>query len=203
MNKDEFHRQSVERPGILEALERDAAKIAGDPRRVLLCFTTDPYQVGGNHLTTRQAIKILHRHDLGVEILTKGGGAVLDFDLLGPKDRVGATLTFSNFEDSVIVEPHAAVWQRRIGMLRMAKNAGLQTFASMEPVIRPEQTLALIEMTSPFVDFFKVGKWNHSAEANRIDWKRFGVNAVELLERLGKKYLIKADLASEIGNYYD
>ena len=44
MSKAEFHAESRTRPGILEALERDAKQLEGDPRPVFLCFTCAPWQ---------------------------------------------------------------------------------------------------------------------------------------------------------------
>jgi hypothetical protein len=48
------------------------------------------------------------------------------------------------------------------------------------------------------VDLFKIGKWNHAAEARAIDWKAFYVEVTELLEDLGCKYMIKKDLKTAV-----
>ncbi len=67
---------------------------------------------------------------------------------------------------------------------------------SLEPVIDPAQTLALIEATHEFVDYYGVGKMNHNPEIEKsIDWPKFRVDAEALLKRYGKSYRIKAALA--------
>ena len=68
----------------------------------------------------------------------------------------------------------------------------------MEPVIDPAQTLALIEATTEFVDFYGVGKWNHDTRANDIDWLKFRADAESLLKKLGKAYKIKAALGAVV-----
>lgn len=55
--------------------------------------------------------------------------------------------------------------------------------------------LAIIERTHSYVDFYKVGKWNHDDRAKEIDWADFAEKALALLQKLGKNYMIKKDLA--------
>jgi len=160
----------------------------------------DPYQPIERELgLTCQAIQIMHGYGLGVQILTKG--AVLarrDFELLGEHDAFAVTLTFDNEADSREWEPGADMPADRLVSLARAKERGIRTWASLEPVVRPEQSLRMIEAAAPYVDLFKVGKWNHAVLAREIDWKDFGNRAVALLERLGKRYLIKVDLKREM-----
>ena len=78
-------------------------------------------------------------------------------------------------------------------MLEKAK-AWIFTWASLEPVIDPEQSLEIIRRTHHFVDLFKVGTLNHHPRAREIDWRKFGRQAVELLEQLDCSYYIKDDL---------
>ncbi len=62
-------------------------------------------------------------------------------------------------------------------------------------MIDPEQSLELIRETKDFADEFKIGRWNHDPEADKIDWKAFAGDAVALCQKLGKQYYIKRDLA--------
>lgn len=71
---------------------------------------------------------------------------------------------------------------------------GIETWASLEPVLDPAQTLMIIERCKDFVDTFKVGKWNHDVEAKKIDWKQFVHKAIDLLEKYDLNYYIKKDL---------
>lgn len=214
LHKDpkEFFTRAVprqNREGALAALRKDAERLAAnyETRHVLLSFVTDPYQPAEEQFNlTRRAIEILHAANLGVAILTKGGfRATRDFDLLDQGDLFGTTLTFQDPKRSRSWEPGAANPIDRKLSLKDAKDRGISTWVSCEPVIDPAETLALIEECAPFVDVFKVGTLNYSRKLPRdftpprIDWKNFAQNAVILLDRLGANYYIKKDLARHIG----
>ena len=187
---------------IIARLSKEAPKRpqAGNKASVLLCFTCDPYQpLEDTHMITRRAINILHAHGYAVSILTKGGHrATRDFDLLTDEDLFGTTLTFIDEGDSKHWEPGAALPGDRLRALQIAHDHGIRTWVSLEPVIDPRQTLELISATHKYVDEFKVGKWNHDPRAADIDWRKFGHDAINLLENLGKKYYIKADLKKHL-----
>jgi len=214
----EFFGRAVPRKGgegpleaTLVELERDAFRLArnNETRHILLSFVTDPYQPAeAKFELTRRAIKILHKNGLAVAILTKGGWlATRDFDILTRADLFGTTLTFFDPKRSREWEPGAALPSMRIKSLEDAKARGIQTWVSLEPVIDPAESLALIEATAKFVDVFKVGTLNYQgklprelqAQVYRIDWKNFARNVVILLDRLGANYYIKCDLAKHIG----
>lgn len=180
---------------ILTRLEHDAGRLSTG--EVLLSFLSDPYQQLDESLgLTRRAIQILKSHGLGVRILSKCGVAsARDFDLLNKNDWYGATLTFTQASDSLEWEPGAAVPTARMEVLQEAHERGIRTWASIEPVIDPAQSLSLIAQTAPYVDHFKVGKWNHDKRASEIDWTTFRRDAVNLLKGLDKSYYIKRDLA--------
>lgn len=187
--------QPKHRPGIIEQIKKEAP--AYDGHEVLLCFTCDPYSsFAAESGITRQAIEALHDGGVNVTILTKGGfRSTRDFDLLGKNDKYGATLTFVRDKDSQEWEPGAALPVERMSALSKSYDEGITTWASLEPVIDPEQTLEIIDLTREYIDIYKVGKWNHDKRANEIDWKTFAKAAVARLEKYGKKYMIKKDLA--------
>ena len=60
-------------------------------------------------------------------------------------------------------EPHAATWTERIDALVEAHRLGIKTWVSIEPVINPDQSLALISMTHALrcVDLYRIGTLNH------------------------------------------
>ena len=166
-------------------------------RQVLLSFLGDPYCIAEMaHQHTRFALDQLSRHHVPVAILTKGGQRALrDLNRFTTMDcKVGATLTFENQDDSLSWEPNAAVPSERIAMLERMKRAGVRTWVSLEPVIDPEQTLALIDLTHEFVDEYRVGRLNHIREPHPIDWRRFAGEAIEKLRGYGKAFYIKQDL---------
>jgi len=193
VSREEFYTMPLPRNNILTKLENSARSWKGEKHQVLLCFTCDPYQ--GSEKTeyiTRRAIQILHDHGFSVCILTKNPTLALrDLDLLGENDALATTLTLTDHELSSRLEPRAELpHQRILGMA--AASSKVSTWASLEPVIDPEQTLNLIRWSHGLIDHYKVGKMNY--EKTNIDWAKFARDAVELLERLGKEYLIKSDL---------
>jgi len=185
------------RIGILEALEQDCAGRKDIKRApVLLSFSHDPYMpIEAEHKLTRGAIEILHRHGFPVIILTKAGAlAQRDFDLLGPQDKFGVTLTTLSMRDAAIWEPQAALPLARVANLVQAYLRRIPTWVSCEPVLDPFWTSEVIKATSHYVDEYKIGTWNHDVRAKEIDWPKFARDVVKLLDSLGKRYYLKADL---------
>lgn len=190
------------RKDLIKNLELDCIELEqiGETRPILMSFLTDPYQPLPHHTSiTSEAINTIKAHGLKVAILSKAGNCC-DIDLMDSKDWFGQTLTFDNPYDSIEYEPNASSPLWRVESLRAAHNAGIQTFASCEPIINPTQTLNLIEQSAEFVDRFLVGKWNYDKRAYLIDWAKVANNVIELLDSLGKSYYIKKDLASYIGH---
>jgi hypothetical protein len=187
------------RPGILEALAKEAPKYSGDPRRVLLCFTGDPYPPDDNW-ATREALQILYDNSVRFSVLTKGGmRAARDFDLyeLGDVegDWFGQTIAAASEYRREQWEPGAALLQDRSLAFQEAHQRGIWTWVSMEPVLVPEETLYSIEMLTPWVDEFRVGKLNYQQPPEPVDWPEFALAAVEALQATGRKWMLKQDLA--------
>lgn len=186
------------RENLLEKLEKDAIRLRGDPRPVLLCFTCDPYQQLDVTLgVTREAIRILNANDLAVTILTKGGRrSYRDFDLLQkhPGNSYGTTLTFDDPGLSAEWEPGADWPNFRIEALIAANKLGIETWVSFEPVIDTAAVFRLIRCTHDFVDLYRVGKWNYDWRASEINWPVFRRLVTEELQGYGKRFVIKNDL---------
>lgn len=187
----------VPRARSLAGLEREAAQAS---RQILLSFISDPYCAAEQeHRQTRNALAVLHAARCSVAILTKGGTRCLD-DLeifrCWPDGRikVGATLTFEDNRKCMEWEPGARVFSNRLLALRQLHEAGIRTWASIEPVIEPAESLAVIEASWPYVDAYKVGRWNHDARSKWIDWAAFGKAAVDMIRSAGKALYVKLDL---------
>ena len=192
-----FHANPVPRNNFFQELGKDIIKFRGDKRPVLLCFTTDPYQpIEETAKLTRISIKRLIENGNSVKVLTKGGTrAVRDFDIMKTGDcDFGATLTFLDEQRSIEWEPGAASPSDRINALRLAKEVGIKTWVSLEPVIDPGQVYEIIKATNEFVDLYKVGKINYHPLSKTIDWHDFRVKVESLLTSLNKNYYIKEDL---------
>lgn len=195
-DRQDFHGNIKLRENFLANVEKDCQKNLIGDRKVHLCFTCDPYQDIDNDLKlTRKVLEILKKHNVNFQILTKGGTrAQRDFDLYKDGDSFGSTLTFVNKHDTAMWEPFAATTQDRIEAIKVAKSMGIRTWVSLEPVIDPQQTLELIRRTHEYVDLYKVGTINYNDVKKTIDWNKFAIDVVELLEYCGKEYYIKEDL---------
>ena len=113
-------------------------------RAILLCSTTDAYQVTPdravnerleNVVRTSLAL-ILEHSDLNVRILTRGPLARRDFDLMkkfGPRLTFGMSLPTLNDKLARVYEEHAPAPSRRLETLRAAKEAGLHVFVAIAP----------------------------------------------------------------------
>lgn len=198
ISKNDFQVKVSVRQNVLHRLKLDAPNYAGTDKRVLLCFSCDPYQpFDDEKKTTREAIKILKANNIPFQILTKGGmRAARDFDLYGPDDLFGTTLTLLDKDKSEIHEWKAAPPEERIASLYAAKSRGIGTFVSCEPVFEPAVTLEIIRQTHTVVDQYRIGKMNHQKETVSAQaWRRFGIAAIQLCREFKMDYYIKADLA--------
>ncbi len=197
----EQFRQVNERKNLLRQIELDAEALSFDPEQVLLCFTGDPYcKFNDEKKLTREVLTILLKYRIPVSILTKGGNRCLqDLDLFTQFDgniKVGATLTILNTEKSKEIEPNAAFPKERIEALKKLHENNIKTWVSIEPVIYPEQSLKLIELSLPYVDQYKIGKLNHFKNYEKsIDWHKFLKSAIKILRNTDKPFYIKEDLA--------
>jgi len=200
MTREKFA-NPVTRNNLINSIKKEAPAFKG--KEVQLCFVTDPYQVFDQEVRlTREVIEVLHESGVKVSILTKGGNrSLVDFDLFEKNpslSKYGTTLTFLDEAKSLEWEPGAAPPEERINALQKAKEIGVETWVSLEPVLDPQAVYSIIERTHTFVDMFKVGTWNYHEDAKKIDWKLFGTTAKELMDHLGCNYYLKNDLVEKM-----
>ena len=179
-------------------LTKSAAKFFGCGKQILLSFTGDPY-CGIDNTPTRQALEILNYYQHHVAILTKGGTRCLQdlelFKQFGERIKVGATLTFDNDKDSSEWEPGGAKPLDRIEALKRLHEEGITTWASFEPVVIPEQSLHMLEMSAPYLSHCKIGKLNNFNGLDaKIDWASFIRDAVNICRQHNLPFYIKKDL---------
>ena len=191
--REDFHGTLEPRKNIINLAQKDLIEMkeAKDNRKVLLCFTCDPYPGEcSDNIYTQQALELFKAYNQPFQLLTKGGmKAARDFHLYKKTDAYAATLTCIDEQSSLIWEPSAPLPKDRIMSLRKAKEKGITTWVSFEPVVDPEQVYKLYEQTKEFVDLYKIGKLNHYK--NETDWKLFGETMINNCERDGKDYMIK------------
>jgi DNA repair photolyase len=198
-SKGAFFSSPFPRKNILSMVQHDSqwlAKWVNVPE-ILISFIGDPYQPAEKELgLTRQGLEILIHHNLPFTILTKGNPE-RDFDLLSkyPKARIGVTLTFLYQDDLRDWEPNAPPIVNRFNVLARAKDAGIPTWVSLEPVIDPDQALLIIGLYNRYVDLWRIGKINHCKQMERrVDWPAFVREASMKLDCLGANYEFKQSL---------
>ncbi len=190
---------------LMQEITASARKHRNSPKQVFLSFLTDPYSHFNKETKlTARVLQILLDHQIPVSILSKGGYNVLeDLELIkkfGPNIQIGGSLTFTSDEDTRKWEKAGALPKERFDTLKILHEQGIKTWASMEPVIYPEQSLEIMEITHKYVDAYKIGKLNHfQKHEEKFDWKKFLTDAVFLMRKHGKKFYIKKDLLAYKG----
>ena len=197
---EDFQRQVSPRSRIVENIEHDLDKYGHEiDSAVLFCFMCDAYQPMEKETgLARRCLELFVKYAVPVQVLTKGTDiAIRDFDLLETslENMFAVTLTHRDSEVLSRIEPRASSYQSRVSALKLAKERGIFTWVSLEPVVKVEETLQIIEEVHPYVDHFKVGKLNHDPLQKRIDWSDFKKRAIAILEKHKKSYYIKRDLS--------
>jgi len=200
VDRQNFYDNPKARAEILSKIEFDCKQLAGSKTPVLLCFTCDAYQKLDDELQiTRSTLELFKQYNINFQILTKAGRrAVRDFDLYKPGDAFATTLTFYDIRKSIYYEPQAATPDDRITTIKIAKQEGIETWVSFEPVLNDEEVYKLLDATHEHVDLYKVGKVSRFTPDKEINWDAFASEIVKRLEYYGKKYYIKDDLKKHL-----
>lgn len=206
MQRAEFDSGAYPRPGFLEMCARDAKKYqsAKITEQVMLSFTTDPYHSGNTYLT-RQTIKLLQSHGLGVCTLTKGGTRALrDIDLFRTnRDAFACTLTTLDDDFSRKWERGAALPGDRIFALKAFHGRGVFTWVSLEPTLDTAASIAIIESTCGFVDLYKIGRANYLPMTKTTDWRAYTSAIIDVCAKRGINHYVKKDLQQYLPEGYD
>ena len=200
-DREEFHANVEPRRDIVESVKRQLSREGITGKLVHLCFTCDPYPAQIDTTPTREIIRLLKDSGNRVQILTKGGRrATRDFDLLDSGDRFGVSYSGPTGL-ALIMEPNAAHIIERLVSLRRAKEKGISTWISCEPVLDPKAVYYQIEQCD-YIDEWKIGKLNHRTPEDlglpSIDWASFGRECERLCKLHGRRYYIKDDLRREM-----
>ena len=184
-DREKFHTEVKPREGIVEATRRQIEKEGITGKLIHLCFTCDPYPTGYDSTATREIIRILKETGNHVQILTKGDGR-RDIDLLDKNDWYGITYDGKTATNDQIFAYH------------MARDAGIRTWISFEPVLDAEKILTMISEIgrSGGADKIKIGKLNY--HPSEINWKEFGQKVEQLCQMYGIDYYIKDSLRKEM-----
>lgn len=197
MSRESWNAAVSVRAGILEALSKDL-RSSDRAKRLLFCFTSDPYQPDpALRATTRAALRLCRDSGQPFTVLSKGGLlAANDFDCyFSGETCLGTFATTLTVNDNwERWEPRAASPESRIESLREAKRQGIPIWVSLEPVIDPRAALNYIDVLGNIVDAWKIGKLNYHPHSKCIDWKTFGAELATALENCDKPYLVKKSL---------
>lgn len=189
------------KPNILQRVRDCAKEMKGDPREILISFTSDPYFSEEAAKMTRAALEIFEKYDLKAQVLTKGGMAVeRDFDILARNKgwMFGSTIIFASEDLRLRWEPNAPSIENRMEAVKKAHDMGIYTWVSIEPVVDAEEALKVMDALRGHVDLWKIGKLNHFPEIEaKIDWKKYIRDTMVTLK--GESIAWKKDLINEIG----
>ena len=129
----------------------------------------------------------MKEHGNHIQILTKGDGS-RDFDLLDGGDWYG--ITYDGSYGGVYMPSD------RLVDIMSAKQCGIKTWCSFEPVVDADAVLDCIENCADIFDKVKIGKLNY--HPSDIDWAKFGRDAEALCRKMGLDYYIKESLRAEM-----
>lgn len=130
---------------------------------IFLTFTTDPGLPETFHLFAAVIGEAVKLH-VPIDFLTKMTGWMesdIWKDLLSipeMKEYLTIGFTLTGRDD---LEPGASTNRERITAVKKCHDLGFKTFASIEPVINCDRSLAMIKETVGAVDLFKVGLESH------------------------------------------
>lgn len=204
MSREQWAKDVRPRKDILRLLAKDVAKLAaaGCTDEIFFSFLGDVYHPGDTTVT-REALQIVGEAGLRATVLTKGGQrAIRDFDLLSKYGfSFGTSLVFIDATMREMYEPNTAFLTSRASAIEVASGRGIKTWVSLEPVIRPNQALRVIDYLALYVSHWKVGKINHNrALEDAVDWPRFLRDVKEKLDGYGADYYIKESLRKHEGS---
>jgi len=216
--REQWHARTLPRENMLARFGADCRRMYrnSDTRPVLLCFACDPYPPdepnqgnGGMMHTTRAALTLMKMNGVTPIILTKGGTrACRDFDILKAAGGwFGQTMSLAAHQ-MPHWEPNAAPAEDRRHAWFDAKQAGIKTWISVEPVLDATGALAIIDrfIAIGTIDHWKFGKLSgYDAETRAfgrsIDWRAYREEARRVLNDVGYQEITEPG-AFEVGTYY-
>jgi len=198
-SRESFRDHTSPRRDCLVNLEADLIRLheSGVPFPLFFSFACDPYQ---DRKLMAQALLLCKAYKRPWTILTKLTIPAREhFPQYDLNDSFGTTLTLLDPDRLAYWEPAAERPEDRIESLRIAHDYGIRTWVSLEPVLDPDETLAIISIAHRYVSHWWLGKLNDHPNASNIDWPDYFRRATQLLNKLGAHYSIKRELTNAIG----
>ncbi|MCK4330152.1 radical SAM protein [candidate division WOR-3 bacterium] len=139
---------------LMEQLSKALSKL--ESQTIYMGMNTDPYQPSEEiYKQTRQVLEILLNRGFSVCILTKSDLVVRDIDILSNMvdSSAGISIAFQDEHTRQLFETKAPSNERRIEALKKLKEAGIQTYTLVCPVMPfITDVESLIDMVEPYSD---------------------------------------------------
>jgi DNA repair photolyase len=179
-------------------LTNKAKKMKNDKRRVLLSFTSDPYQpLEQEWRMTRRVLEILGENNMKVTILTKNPGMAIsnDYDLIRRYDtELATTIVWASETQRQIWEPNASSIQSRVDAIWQAHKDGQKTWVSIEPIMDEKEALDVVDMLCGKTGKLKIGvvdpRWNPEIH-KKIKWTDLLQKILKKVTAANQRYYIK------------
>jgi DNA repair photolyase len=139
------------------------------PGTVMLSSVCDAWQPAETRYgLTRQCLEMLTAYHFRIRTLTKNALAARDLDILAGAEDVDFGVTITSLDPALcqVIEPTASPPEKRLELLRQAKEKGLTTYAFIGPLLPhlsdgEENITALLKAIKEVgVDYFYVDKLN-------------------------------------------
>lgn len=123
-----------------ELLEKELlGKYKNKKDRVFFSTITDPYNpLEKQHQITKRCLEILAKYKWSVDILTKSDLVLRDLEIFkqfNKKISVGFTITTINHQFAMLLEPGASMPDKRIEALKILKEANIETYVFIGPIL--------------------------------------------------------------------
>ena len=174
-NKSEvdWERQVAVFPDFQERIGRELDSLS--PQLIFIGMDTDPYQpIESDYRHTRITLEEMATRGFSGSILTKSDLVIRDLDLLTSmsKAEVGVSISFLDESVRTAFELASRPTQKRIEVLKKAKQAGIEPYALISPVMPLMTDVdALIEEVALYADTI----WIYSLEVGSPrdrNWQR-------------------------------
>lgn len=137
----DFEQRLFAKPNAAHLLERELAAKSYKPRHIAIGTNTDPYQpIERQFEMMRDILKVLHRYNHPVSLLTKSATITRDLDILKPMADAGtvkAMLSITTLDPKLAraMEPRASSPKKRFEAVRRLSDAGIPTGVMTAPLI--------------------------------------------------------------------
>ena len=130
-------------------------------QKVLVSYSTDPYPYIYRNEVVPEVIGRLHKNNCSVVFLTRRAECLIkDLKIFNQGDYVGLSISENNDKNSTI--------ENNTLLFQLAKNAGIKTWISLEPVVTFSFVREMLDIYQDKVDFIRIGK--NDLEIN-CNWK--------------------------------